>query len=276
MENQFHVLFCGLNHFQRSFELTRDELSADESIIVTQCELSDIDHRIQEADVVVPRMGRLPKETLEKATRLKLVMQYGVGLEGVDIETATQLNIAVSKIHSEDCSNALSCAEHAIFLALAVFRDQNALMESIKIGRLGVPTGRTLFGSRAILFGFGGIGKQLAPRLKAFHVHTTAVIRRLPEDMGDQEQYRETYHLDALISTQDFHSDERRDLVSEADLLFVCCNQNADNIGMVNKEFLSKLKTGVVIINVARVSISSIILIYKCRNKLYLLHYCMY
>ncbi len=42
--------------------------------------------------------------------------------------------------------------------------------------------------------------------------------------------------------------------VKLADTFFVCCSQNAENMGFVNKNFLSQLKPGVLIVNVARVS----------------------
>ena len=38
-----------------------------------------------------------------------------------------------------------------------------------------------------------------------------------------------------------------------ADLVFLCCSQNKDNFGMVDQAFISGLKPGVLVVNVARV-----------------------
>ena len=40
---------------------------------------------LHEADVAVPLMCKLDAELLRTARRLKLIIQYGVGVEGVDI-----------------------------------------------------------------------------------------------------------------------------------------------------------------------------------------------
>ena len=47
-------------------------------------------------------------------------MQYGVGLEGIDVDCATKSGVWVCKIPSEGTGNAQSCAEHAIYLALSL------------------------------------------------------------------------------------------------------------------------------------------------------------
>ena len=43
----------------------------------------------------VPLMSKIDRSIIEKAPFLNLIMQFGVGLEGVDIEAATELGIAV-------------------------------------------------------------------------------------------------------------------------------------------------------------------------------------
>lgn len=48
------------------------------------CERSDVPEEIKNAHVAVPFMSKLDKRVLEHATALQLIIQYGVGLEGVD------------------------------------------------------------------------------------------------------------------------------------------------------------------------------------------------
>ena len=79
----------------------------------------------------------------------------------------------MSNIPSEGTGNALSCAEMAIYLALACLRSASAMAESIQQGRVGVPLGKTLYGKSVLIVGFGGIAKELVPRC-ASHGETVA------------------------------------------------------------------------------------------------------
>lgn len=70
----------------------------------------------------------------------------------------------MSNIPSSGTGNALSCAEHAIYLMLSTLRHQNAMRQAIQQGKVGVPVGETLFGKTVLIVGFGNIAKELIPR----------------------------------------------------------------------------------------------------------------
>ena len=74
------------------------------------------------------------------------------------------MGIWVSNIPSEGTGNALSCAEMAMYLTLACLRSAHSCAQSIAERRVGVPLGRTLFGTNVLIVGFGGIAKELVPR----------------------------------------------------------------------------------------------------------------
>ena len=130
-------------------------------------------------DLVVPLMTRLDAAALAAggAGRLRQVLQYGVGLEGVDAGAASAAGVAVSNIPSSHTPNAVSCAEMALFLALAVLRRAPECAASLASRRLGAPPGRTLAGKRALVVGFGGIARELIPRLVALGVTVDGVRR---------------------------------------------------------------------------------------------------
>lgn len=52
---------------------------------VVQCDRSQLAHELMGADVAVPLMARLDAQLLRSARRLKLIIQYGVGVEGIDM-----------------------------------------------------------------------------------------------------------------------------------------------------------------------------------------------
>ena len=75
----------------------------------------------------------------------------------------------MSNIPSSSTGNALSCAEHAIYLMLATLRQQNAMQVSIQQRRVGVPVGETLLNKSVLIVGFGNIAKELIPRQGDVH-----------------------------------------------------------------------------------------------------------
>lgn len=171
------VLFCGRDmHY--GFAFTREALAGDAGVEVQQCDRVQLAAELATADVAVPLMSRLDAPLLQAASQLKLIIQYGVGVEAVDIPTATELGMWVSNIPSADTGNAASCAEHAIYLMLAVLRFHNQMADSIRQRRLGVPVGQTLLGKTVLIVGFGNIAKELAVRLKPFGVRITALRRK--------------------------------------------------------------------------------------------------
>ena len=240
------VVFGGnRDHFVSAFEFTRDALSDQHNIDVVQANSVEMDELIEDATVVIPFMVRMTEKLLNRATKLRMIMQFGIGLEGVDIPAATSRGIWVCNIpDSAACGNAQSCAEHALFLALSVLRDQKQMNYSLANNRIGWPTGKTLYRATALIYGYGGIGQQLSKRLAAFDTQLYAVTRTLPSS-NHSLPYQE--NLTVLGSIDQFSN-----LAKDADIVFICCSQNSSNIGMVNKEFLSHLKPGAILINVAR------------------------
>lgn len=52
---------------------------------MVKCPQTEVETHIQTADVAVPLMCNLGAQLLRTAKRLKLIIQYGVGVEGIDI-----------------------------------------------------------------------------------------------------------------------------------------------------------------------------------------------
>jgi lactate dehydrogenase-like 2-hydroxyacid dehydrogenase len=254
----FKLLFCG-NEFTSAFKFTKEELfKLAPTGVTVQCARKDVLTEIVDADVVVPFMCTIHQKELESATKLKMIMQFGVGLEGVNTEAATKAGIWVCKIPSEGTGNAESCAEHAIFLSLSLLRNVTEMQRSLSSGNLGQPTGKTLFKSTAIVYGYGGIGKQLVDRLIGFQMVVVVVVRSIEKLSASSVSTLQAAAAVCgssvtFITTRAFFE---HPLTKQASLLYLCCNQSAENMGMVNASFLQSLSRGVFVINVARVSVN--------------------
>ena len=251
------IVFCGLDDFSSAYEFTKEILETEKNGIayrVVSCDRQHLDSELKDANVVIPLMTRITEEMINGASNLKMIMQFGVGIEGVDIRSASRKGLFVCNIPSEESGNAEACAEMCIYLALSVLRDAYELSRSIMSGKLGTPTGRTLFRSNVIIFGFGGMGKNLLKRLIPFGISNLFVVARdMEKAAAAVYQICGSLEIVKCVSQSDMHL-----FSSIADVLFLCCSQNRDNIGMVNEEFISKLKPGCILVNVARVSISII------------------
>jgi lactate dehydrogenase-like 2-hydroxyacid dehydrogenase len=112
-----------------AYAFTADELARDAGVRVVQCDRADVARRLPAADVAIPLMAPLDAAALRSAPRLKLVLQYGAGVEGVDIGAASEEGVWVSNIPSAATGNAASCAEMAVFLILATLRNPKAMAD---------------------------------------------------------------------------------------------------------------------------------------------------
>ncbi|KAL3698596.1 hypothetical protein R1sor_012672 [Riccia sorocarpa] len=257
----FRLLFAGVGIFPESVTRTCQALESHPQIQLECLPEDEIREKIHEFDMCVCRMSKFGRDILSRAAKLKLITQFGMGLEGVDIEAATELGIRVARIPSAGTGNALACAEHAVYLILSLLRDQKGMTKSVQEAKIGQPEGRTLFGNTVLIVGFGSIGQKLAPLLKPFGVRILAIRpswnQKYPSSSDDLEEVGESQLSDGTSKKDDI-VDERggtehlQRFLSRSDIVVLCCSLTPKTKGMVNKEFLSSIKQGALFVNVAR------------------------
>lgn len=213
------ILFCGLI-FSKAPELLRQLLPDDE---VLNCPSEEVPKVSLDADVLIPLMHKLEPETIA-GTNARLIHQWGVGLEGVDIPAASSRGIFVCNVPGDQTPNADSTAEHGLFLMLALARRINECRRSFG-KEWGAPAGEMLMGGTALIVGLGKVGSALARKLTALGMNVTAV-RRTPNptleeasgitDAGDLSQLpRLSAPADFVISTVSLN-DETREMFNRA------------------------------------------------------------
>lgn len=121
------LIFCG-PHFPASNNYTREYLQKYPFIQVDDVPFGDVVDVIGNYDICIIKSMQLNSSIISRATRMKLIMQYGVGLEGVDVDAATDHGIKVARIPGGKTGNAASCAEMAIYLMLGLLRKQVCLL----------------------------------------------------------------------------------------------------------------------------------------------------
>ncbi len=226
--------------FQRVMSILRDALPHDEII---ECAAEEVAAIAQEVDVLIPIMSRIPPEALA-SPRLKLVQQYGVGLEIVDIPAATRAGKYVANVPSVGTGNAESVAEIAIAHMLMLARELPLAFQRVQERRFGGPLSASLWGSTVLILGYGGIGEEIARRLAGFGTRVIAVSKHGP---GGARQRDLSVPLSRHVTFAELHS-----VLPEADHVVIGAPATPENIGLVNAEMITRMKRGVFIVNIAR------------------------
>jgi glyoxylate reductase len=167
---------------------------------------------VKEAEVIVPTVtDRIDKAVINQAgDQLKLIANFGTGVDNIDVETATARGITVTNtpgVLTEDT------ADMTMALILAVARriiEGSRVIGPENSWQGWSPTwmlGRRIWGKRLGIVGMGRIGTAVARRAKAFglsiHYHNR---RRVPAAI--EEELEATYweSLDQMLARMDIVS----------------------------------------------------------------------
>ena len=231
------ILFCDTT-FEHAREALRRHLPDDE---ILHCPEAAIGDRISDVDVAIPLMAMLDAPRLEKGQKLRLIHQFGVGLDGVDIAAAQRRGIAVARVPSRDTGNAIAVAEWTLFLMLALARQRPAQAESLAQRRLGTPLGTTLSGKRATILGLGNLGHAIATRLKALGMEVSG-IKRDPTSADAASM-----GIDFLGGPGDLSR-----ALEAADFVTIALPLDDATRGLIGKEELERMQRSAYLINVSR------------------------
>ncbi|CAN7053049.1 unnamed protein product [Brassica rapa subsp. trilocularis] len=236
------VLFCG-THLPDSYNFTRDYLQPYPFIQADVAHFRDVPEVIKNYHICVTLLMQMDSFVISRATNMKLIMQFGVGLDGVDIDAATKHGINVARIPSEGNGNAASCSEMAIYLMLGLLKKQNEMQMSVQSRLLGQPTGGTLLGKTVFILGYGNIGIELAKRLKPFGSRVIATKRSWPASIMNSDSN--------LVDEKGSHEDIYT-FANKADIVVVCLRLSKETAEIVNNKFISSMKKGALLVNIAR------------------------
>jgi D-3-phosphoglycerate dehydrogenase len=189
---------------------------------------------LHEVDGMIAGLDCINRQAIESAARLKVIARYGVGVDAVDLEVAAARGIVVTNTPG---ANAASVAELAIALMLALARDIPAAVQATKSGGWPRLNGLALEGKTIGLVGLGAIGRQVAQRLLCFGCTLLAydpLVQSIPKE---------------LPGVQLIPMDE---VIRRADFLSLHCPLTPETRGMVDADFLERMKPGAFLVNTAR------------------------
>lgn len=230
------VLFCG-ETFPRAHKILQMKAPDYEVFNCPDSQVIDLARRV---DVLIPLMFRLSAEIIQ-VTSAKIIHQWGVGLEGVDVSAATAGGIPVCNVPGDITLNADSTAEHAIFLMMGLARRIFECREAFTSGAWGEPMGTALFGESALIVGLGKVGKALAKKLTALGMSVSAIRRRPDIDFETALGIRQAGDMSRLP-----------ELAAQADFVISTISLTPETRRMFNHEFFGTMKPEAFFINVSR------------------------
>lgn len=204
-------------------------------------DLSLIIERVGDAEIIFTNKTPLPAEAINAMPNLKYIGVLATGYNVVDVEAAKKRGIVVTNIPTYGTT---AVAQMTIALLLEMCHHVGAHSQAVKDGDWTTNPDWCfwnyplieLSGKNMGIIGFGRIGQAAAKIAQALGMNILACdSNRIKELESDTLQYVE---LDELLA--------------KSDVISLHCPLFESTKGIINKDTLSKMKDGVMIINTSR------------------------
>jgi D-3-phosphoglycerate dehydrogenase len=186
--------------------------------------------------LVVRSETKVTPKIIEAAKKLKIIARAGVGVDNVDLPSATKKGIIV--VNSPE-GNTIAAAEHTWAMLLAMSRNIPLAQASLRSGKWERSkfTGVEVFDKTLGVLGLGKIGSRVALYGIAFGMKVIGYDPFVPKEYAEK--------LGVELKDLD-------DVIKESDYLTLHLPKNKDTANMINAEKIKMMKDGVRIVNCAR------------------------
>lgn len=202
----------------------------------------DLPDAIEDADVLVVRSTEVTAETINRAKNLGLVVRSGAGTNTIDCQSAADAGVYVCNVPG---TNSVAVAELTLGLLLAIDRHIADAANDLRNGvwnKKAYSRADGLLGKTMGIVGVGEIGLAVAERARCFGMSVLAV-RKAERDPDTEARIRSigirlVDHLD--------------DLLGEVDIVSIHVPGGPGTVGLVDEEFLAKMRPGTILLNTSR------------------------
>ncbi|RJK97561.1 NAD(P)-dependent oxidoreductase [Vallicoccus soli] len=188
------------------------------------------------AVLVVRNRTRVDRALLEDLPALRLVARAGVGLDNIDVAAADDLGVVVAAAAG---ANAVSVAEHALGLALAVARGTVASDAAVRRGAWDRAPGLELAGGTWGLLSFGATARATGRLARALGLQVLAHDPHVRDDDPDLRALGAR-----LVGLEE--------LAAGSDVLSVHAPATPATRHLVGAPFLARMRAGAVLVSVGR------------------------
>jgi D-3-phosphoglycerate dehydrogenase len=213
-----------------------EQLGAE--LITAQCRTeNEVIEAAKNVDGIINQYAPLSRRVIESLRKCKVISRYGIGVDTVDLEAATEKGIIVGNV-TDYCIDEVS--DHAFALLIAGARKVVQLNQAVKEGNWDYKVGVPIFRLRDRVLGLVGLGKipqSVAQKAQAFGLRVIAYDPYVPAELA-KELGIELVDLNQLCAQSDYIS-------VHAPLMEGTC-------GMISDEQFDQMKKEAFIINTAR------------------------
>lgn len=145
---------------------------------------------IKDMDGYISGIEKITSNVLDHANKLKIIAQFGVGTDNIDLKVANKKNIIVSNAKG---ANSYSVAEITITLMLSLIRDITNLNNSVKLEKKWIKgMWHEMKGKTLGIIGLGNVGKNLAKLANCMNMKIVAY------DIVHDDAFVNKYNIDYL------------------------------------------------------------------------------
>jgi len=186
--------------------------------------------------LLVRSQTRVTGDIIEAGKKLEVIARAGVGIDNIDVETATRCGIVVVNAPT---GNTVSAAEHAIALMLALARHIPQANAALKSGawRRSDFMGTELRGKTLGIIGLGNVGSEVARRARGLGMKLIGCDPMVSADYAGKLQIK-------LVTL--------KQLLKDSDFISLHIPSNTQTRGLIGTKELALVKPTVRIINCAR------------------------
>jgi len=197
---------------------------------------------VQSATAIISLLtDKIDKDVFDAAGKqLKIVANYAVGYDNIDVDEATRRGIAVTNTPGV-LTDTTADFGWALLMAVArrvVEADAYARSGQWKTWGPKLLLGTDIHGKTLGIIGFGRIGRTVAKRAQGFQMNVLYYDPIKAEDEVEKELNARQVDLDTLLKDSDF--------------LVICAKLTDNNRHLIDKDALKKMKNTAYIINIAR------------------------
>jgi phosphoglycerate dehydrogenase-like enzyme len=170
-------------------------------------------------------------EAVRRASNLKWLNSIYAGVDGMPLDLLAERGVTFTNGAG---INAITIAEYVVMGMLTVAKGYRDVVRAQERHEwlMDSPGKVELYGSRALLLGYGAIGKLVEERLVPFGVDVTVVRRSKGENVLGPDEWRAQLH--------------------EFDWVILAVPATAETDGMIGAAELAAMKSSAVLINIAR------------------------
>lgn len=190
-----------------------------------------------DVDGILTNWAKVTTDVVKAAEKCQVIGRYGVGLDNIDVVTATSLGMVVFNVPTY-CLEEVS--DHAMALVLAMARKVPRLNNEVKNRSWDRNIGPQMYrirGQKLGIIGFGKIGQLIVPKAKGFGMEVLAYSPSLTDTVA------KVYG----VKNVDFE-----ELLTESDFITIHCPLVPETSNLINADALSKMKSTAYLINTAR------------------------